>query len=142
MTLDEAIAMLERAAERTNGLLTETLVEYGEVVKSAAKGMLGKEHDQWPPLAEATLEDKERKGLPTPSPLLRTGEMRDSIVAEVADLTLVVGSDDKKALYQEMGTSRIPPRPFLSISMIDNLPFIEKRLQADAAALITGSREE
>ena len=46
--------------------------------------------------------------------------MRDSITHELepAELAVVVGSTEKTALYQEMGTSRgIPPRPFLSLGM-------------------------
>jgi hypothetical protein len=40
---------------------------------------IGKEHEMWPPLAESTIRDKQRHGFPTPKPLLRTGEMRDSV---------------------------------------------------------------
>lgn len=141
MTLDEAAAFFAKAATRTELLLEATLLEFGEVVKKAAQGMIGHDNPMWPPLSVATVEDKAQKGFDSPAPLLRTGAMRESIVAEVGPvLTLAVGSDDQVAVYQEMGTSRMPPRPFLSTAMIDNLPFVDERLTADAAELLTGAR--
>jgi hypothetical protein len=50
---------------------------------------------------------------------------------------MTVGSNDPVALYQEMGTSKIPPRPFISKSAVDNLPFAEDTLGQTAAALLT-----
>ena len=51
-------------------------------------------------------------------PLLRTGELRDSIsttapVDEGRAVCGYVGSKNPIAKYQELGTPRIPPRPFL-----------------------------
>jgi phage gpG-like protein len=42
--------------------------------------------------------------------------LRDSIEREVQRHVAYVGSNDKKALFHEYGTSRIPPRPFLAIA--------------------------
>ena len=47
------------------------------------------------------------------SPLLETGDLRDSIERDVQQHVAYVGSNDNKALWHEFGTSRIPPRPFL-----------------------------
>lgn len=67
-------------------------------------------------LAEAV-----RQGLSEPlgagahdQPWARTGALRDSIGAQANGLEAVVGSSDPAAAPQEMGTSRIPPRPFLA----------------------------
>ncbi len=47
-------------------------------------------------------------------PWLRTGALRDSIEATTNGLEAAIGSNDPAAAPQELGTSRIPPRPFLA----------------------------
>ena len=84
------------------------------MVKERAKGLIGHPNASWPPLAAETLKRKD--GVNTP--LLETGEMRDSIEHVVADSSHgYVGSNDDKAVWQELGTSRgIPPRSFLGLA--------------------------
>ncbi|MDU3302770.1 MAG: hypothetical protein E7E83_15250 [Enterobacter ludwigii] len=69
--------------------------------------------DAWDPLAESTKADRVRQGYSEDDPLLRSGELRDSISHRVMGLAAVVGSTDDKAVWQEFGTDRIPPRPFI-----------------------------
>ena len=83
------------------------------IVEKKAKDAIGREHEEWPDLAESTIADKQRHGFPTPKPLLRTGEMRDSIEHTVHGNEGCVGSNNDKAVWQELGTGRIPPRSFL-----------------------------
>lgn len=47
-------------------------------------------------------------------PWVRTGALRDSIEATASGLQAAIGSNDPAAAPQELGTSRIPPRPFLA----------------------------
>lgn len=47
-------------------------------------------------------------------PWLRSGVLRDSIGHEADDSGAVVGSSDPVAVFQEVGTGRDRPRPFLS----------------------------
>ena len=47
-------------------------------------------------------------------PWARTGALRDSIAATADGLQAAIGSNDPAAAPQEMGTQRIPPRPFLA----------------------------
>ena len=47
-------------------------------------------------------------------PWARTGALRDSIAATANGLEAAIGSNDPAAAPQEMGTARIPPRPFLA----------------------------
>ena len=47
-------------------------------------------------------------------PWLRSGTLRDSIGHEADDGEAVVGSSDPVAVFQEIGTERDRPRPFLS----------------------------
>lgn len=77
------------------------------------------------PLADATIDDRIRKGFTPDDPGLRTGEMRDSYGARVSNEGLRVeasiGSDDEKAVWFELGTvrngaSHQPPRPELAVA--------------------------
>jgi phage gpG-like protein len=85
------------------------------VVETEAKRVIGTYDYGWPPLAEATKADRIAQGFPEDEPLLRTGGMRDSIEHVSSDKEAHIGSNDDKAVWQELGTSRgIPPRPFLA----------------------------
>jgi phage gpG-like protein len=109
-----------------------------KIVQRTAKRMIGKSGNPfWPELAQSTIEDKIRHGWPVPSPLLRTGELRDSI--ETAGpfrsgntVRGYVGSNNDKAVWHELGTSRVPPRPFLSLAAMGK----EKEIVEKTAAII------
>lgn len=80
----------------------------------------------WAPLSEATLIDKEANGYEIPNPLLRTGDLRDSIQYEVSAFEAIIGSTSPIAAFQEFGTSStgwgsgIPPRPFIGPAAYKN----------------------
>jgi len=80
----------------------------GEIIETEAKRVIGTYDYGWELLAESTLA---RKSADTP--LLETGEMRDSISHQVVGDSVQIGSDNQKAVWHELGTSRIPPRSFL-----------------------------
>ena len=65
----------------------------------------------WELLAESTEREKEALGYPLDAPLLRTGQFRDSVKGDAVGLNGIVGTDDDVALYHEMGTDHMPPRP-------------------------------
>src|SRR6266567_1055094 len=79
------------------------------IVEEEAKRVIGTYDYGWPPLAESTLAHKAAD-----TPLLETGEMRDSIEHTVTHEKAEIGSNDDKALWQELGTVKIPPRSFLA----------------------------
>jgi len=69
--------------------------------------------EAWAPLAESTKADRVRTGYTEDDPLERSGELKNSIESEVVGLAGIVGSKSEIGLWQEMGTDRIPPRPFI-----------------------------
>lgn len=69
--------------------------------------------DAWAPLAESTKAERVRLGYSEDEPLLRSGELRDSIQSEVMGLAAIVGTKKEIGLWLEVGTDRIPPRPFI-----------------------------
>jgi len=94
--------------------------EGAKIIQKDAQKRLGEYQDYagpfnaWAPLADSTKADRVAKGFPEDEPLLRTGDLRDSIVVDAHGNEAVVASDSEVALYQEVGTDRgIPPRPFL-----------------------------
>ncbi len=74
----------------------------------------------WPELAESTKADRVAKGFTENDPLLRSGELRDSITHEVDGMEAVIGSTSDIMLWQEVGTIRIPPRPVLGLALERN----------------------
>lgn len=89
---------------------------------------------EWAPLAEATLA---RKSADTP--LLETGEMRDSITHETEDFEATVGATDPKMEWHEFGTKRIPPRPVLGQALVQNAARIQRIIgDATVAGFVGG----
>ena len=79
-------------------------------IEREAKDAIGTYRYDWPPLQPETIAKKTTGD----SPLLETGEMRDSIEHIVIGHTEAhVGSNNDKALWHELGTKTIPPRSFL-----------------------------
>lgn len=92
-----------------------------EIVQEEAKKSVGEYQPQsgpfaaWAPLAETTKEDRVRQGFPGDEPELRTGELRDSIETAilVRGREAEIGSNSDVMVYQELGTSKMPPRSIL-----------------------------
>lgn len=124
------------AAELKHGLEASA-----KAIEVTAKAEIGKYQDEvgpfpaWPALAESTQQDRERQGYPADEPLLRRGDLRDSIEREVGNLEAVIGSKSDIAAYQEFGTDKIPARPFMGPAAFRNKDKIAK---AVGAAVVSG----
>lgn len=126
---------IERDLHATGPMIIEQACK---IVQKKAKAAIGKEHELWVPLKESTIADKQHHGFPTPKPLLRTGALRDSIQYQVHGLEVAVRSDSPIAVYQELGTSRIPPRSFLVSSAIASEDKIHRMAAATTIAALSG----
>jgi hypothetical protein len=96
-----------------------------QFIEDEAKDAIGTYYG-WPQLAESTQERRVALGYSANDPLLRTGELRDSIGHVVEGDVGYVGTNDPVAPFHEFGTSRIPPRPFLGGALDAVGPKIEK----------------
>lgn len=113
-------------------------------IKKTAKSEIG--HYQlaagpfpgWSLLAASTEADKAAKGYPENAPLLREGDLRDSIEHETHHLEAVIGSKSDIAAYQEFGTNKIPPRPFIGPAAFRNKEKIKKILGSAVVAGLVG----
>ncbi|MET3815450.1 phage gpG-like protein [Pantoea sp. UYEF8] len=82
--------------------------------------------ETWAPLAASTKAERVRLGYTEDEPLLRSGQLRDSIESEVAGLAAIVGTKSELGLWQEVGTDRIPPRPFVGPAYVRKIdPLME-----------------
>ena len=116
-------------------------VEFGaEIIRDAAKHAIGRENmsagpfGAWEPLSDATMDGFYATGIgdvpgktelgyvnqiSTQDPLLRTGELYQSIECSSEGNKAAIGSDMDIAVYQELGTPDarfpIPPRSFLGL---------------------------
>jgi HK97 gp10 family phage protein len=107
------LAALPAAVEHET---TKALEKAAKIVEHAAKDAIGDPNNAygWPPLAQSTI-DKHGD-----TPLLDTGELKASIKHEIEGHTAYVGTTLDKGLYHELGTSHVPPRPFLVPSVEHN----------------------
>ena len=92
----------------------------------------------WELLADSTEAEKARLGYEEGAPLLREGELRDSISHEVTALEAAIGTSSDVGLYQEIGTATIPPRPFLGPAMLHNSARIQRILGGAAVSGLLG----
>ena len=132
----EAQALSERKA----------LSKAAGIVQRHAKRKIGKYQPEagefvgWAELADSTKSDRARKGFSEDQPLLRTGELRDSIqVAMSTDGTEAqVGSNSDIAVYQELGTKFMPPRSFLGGAMAEKLDEVKAIIGGSVKAALLG----
>ena len=116
-----------------------------ELLDKAAKAEIGTYQEAsgpfgaWPELADSTKEDRLRKGFTENDPLLRSGDLRESIHHEAEDWEGTVGSDSDVMVWQEFGTSKMPPRPVLGIALYDNLDKIQDMIGHAAVSGFVGA---
>lgn len=137
---------LMEAAAAEAVMLERGLKACAERIEKTAKEELGEYQPatgpfpEWAQLADATMAQRESMGYTPNDPLLRSGELRDSIGHEVSGLEAEIGSTSDIAVYQELGTETIPPRPFLGPAAVRNKKFIQRALGEAAVLGILGVR--
>lgn len=103
-----------------------------QLLEKAVKAKFGEYQPQagefvaWAELADATKADREKQGFAENEPLLRTGELRDSVGHKVGSHEAAIGSNSDIAVWQELGTARIPPRSFFGSAAVENSDKIKK----------------
>lgn len=108
------------------------------MVATEAKRVLGTDGYNWPPLSEHTKKTQ-------PGMLLENGAMRASIEWSTSHDGLEghVGSNSDIAVFQELGTLKIPPRSFLAGALHHQAPAIVKMAgEVARAAIAPGGRSE
>lgn len=122
----------------------KALEKCARLVEKTAKDEIGQYQPavgpfpEWAPLADSTEYEKTRLGYPVDAPLLREGDLRDSIEHEVRGNEAVIGSKSDIAAYQEFGTATIPPRPFIGPAAFRNHEKIKRILGAAVMGGLAG----
>jgi hypothetical protein len=122
----ELARFLEASASRTRSQLVHTIKHMMEGGAKAAQEMIGREDNGWPALAPSTVEEKTRLGMvgriSATDPLYRTGTMRGTFSGSAGETGNgaegAIGSTSRVAAMHENGTSRMPPRPVFTPTMI------------------------
>ena len=124
-----ALAAAERELQvpaEQHGVFRMAMIRACVMVQSDAVMRLGSYHGavgpfpRWQQLAPATQEERARLGYAPNDPLYRDGTLARSIEFTIQGSTGHIGSDLDIAVYQEVGTGRIPPRPFLGPALYVN----------------------
>ena len=130
---------LERGLDHALERIEETArSEFGTYQPAAG------EFAAWAPLADATQEQREALGYTPNDPLLRTGDLMNAVEREIdkAGLEGAVGVREGQLgtvmLAQEVGTSRIPPRPVLGPAAYRNVALVKRLAGAAVIAGIIG----
>jgi HK97 gp10 family phage protein len=124
VTLSGFIAHLTAASLAVRNHQHEALEKAARVVEAEAKREIGHYQGEagqfapWAELADSTKADRVRQGYAENEPLLRDGTLRDSIGHVVRGNEAVIGSASEIAVYQELGTDKIPPRSFLGGALV------------------------
>jgi HK97 gp10 family phage protein len=111
-----------------------------QIIEDTAKDKLGRYQPAvggfpaWPQLADRTLQHHAQMGMGD-TPLLLTGGLYASIEHERRGNEGVVGTKEQVGAYQEFGTEKIPPRPFMGPAAFSNQAKIEKLM---GRALVSG----
>jgi phage gpG-like protein len=100
------ITVIERDLHKVQ---SDIIAKACSMVCAEARRVLGSYDYGWPQLQPETIANKMRGD----SPLLETGELRDSITWNAEGNVGHVGSDLDKAVWMELGTAKTPPRSFL-----------------------------
>ena len=117
------------------------LERVGKLIEKEARRVIGTYDYGWKQLAESTQSDRESHGYEPDEPLLRTGALRDSIRYTVGHNEVTIGSDSQIARWQELGTSRIPPRPFLSGAAHQKMPEVLHIIGDAVVSAISGTNK-
>ena len=94
----------------------------------------------WDPLTERTMTERVELGFTPNDPLLRSGELRDSIDFSVSGPSVSVGSPLEKAADMENGVPNrnVPARPFIGPAMYNQSDANRKRIMDALRSAFTG----
>ena len=126
--LESFIVHFAEAHIRIDRETNRVLEVAAKIVEKDAKARLGHYQEAigpygaWMELSDYTKRERAMQGYTPNDPLLRSGKLRASIEHEV-DVNqhiAIIGSKSEYAEDQELGTSRIPARPFIGPAAFAN----------------------
>jgi phage gpG-like protein len=108
------------------------LAEYALKVRQNAMDAIGTYRYGWPALGPEAVA---RHG---DTPLLETGQLKNSIGITLYENRAVIGTNDETAEFHEYGTSKMPPRPFMLPAALEAYGEIHKSADKYIRAALRG----
>ncbi len=122
-------------------LVTEALTRaaIGRLVLSSITNVFG-DVLKLAPLAEVTQDERVQAGYSANDPLLRSGELRNSLELAMRDGGFVVGTNDERMVWLEYGVAshNLPPRPAIGIGIAEITPVLQRVMWLTVQALARG----
>ena len=145
-SLEGFVAHMAGMAASVDAHIEHDLEHAAQVIEAEAKSSLGEYQAAagpfaaWAELADATKDDRVRQGFPENEPELRTGELRDSYEHTVSGHEAEIGSNSEVAEWQELGTSKMPPRSILGSAAVRRTPDVLRILGEGYVAALVGEQ--
>jgi len=121
----EAGDFFSRAALVQERVGQAALEKAGKAILEKAQGKFGHyqratgEWARWMPLTQYTRDERVGLGYSEDEPLLRSGELRDSVTLSTEHGRIVIGSADIRMIWHEFGTTHMPPRAVLGPALYE-----------------------
>lgn len=144
MSLLAFIGHLAAVARHVHEHEQRALEHVGKIVEAEAKHELGTYQAAagpfagWAELADRTKDDRVQQGYSENDPGVRVGDMRESVHHAVGNKEVVIGSDDEKAVWFELGTVHQPPRSFLGAAVVHKEHDIKAILGGSVVSSLVG----
>jgi phage virion morphogenesis protein len=108
--------VLERLADRVSDLEPAMRRVAGHLADAVEEQFASEGRPKWPPLAPSTIRQRARKGKWPGKILQVTGRLAASITTRSGAREAAVGTAVEYGVYHQLGTRRIPARPFLRLT--------------------------
>lgn len=121
----EAGAFFVRAAVIHETVKKTAMRRAGTKVLAHARSKFGKyqpavgEWPAWMFLTDYTMTERLHLGFKPDEPLKRTSSLKNSVLLSIDHDRIVIGSNDPRMIWHEMGTATIPPRPVLGPALYE-----------------------
>lgn len=140
ITFERYAEFLAGAARRVEPAIQIGLARVGDHALALAKEYVG--HDNlWRPLTPDYVSDKHAAGktgrVSATDTWLLSGDTLKSLAAEVDGHKATLGATTPQALWNEVGTAKMQPRPLLAMAMHNAMDFAGDTFGDAAVALLT-----
>lgn len=121
----EAGAYFVRAAVIHETVKKQAMRRAGTKVLAHARSKFGVyqpavgEWARWMYLTDYTMTERIWQGFTPDDPLKRSGGLKKSLHLSIDNDRIVIGSNDERMIWHEMGTSRMPPRAVLGPALYE-----------------------
>ena len=132
LSLKDLSKIFSSAASKSHSVTSSIAKATGAAIMETAKSKIGTyqpasgQFPAWAQLEDSTKTQRENAGYTPNDPLLRSGELRDSITMRSSGNAAIIGTDKDTGLWMENGTETIPPRPYLGPAAEDETQNIGK----------------